>query len=182
MGRQLPTELYAPNGAGPACGAWSAGCSIPGMATDVRNAEVHGVLERYHVRYEVRPYYVVWDQRPEGREPVEQKVNAGFDVDLYGELEKYQFPLFHTDDARTVLNYFASLAHEIQASVGQGCTIEITPCPSLVLDTQKHFQSEAMLQIRISHERGLDQPAGPPEQQALKAIREALHELGARET
>ena len=151
------------------------------MATDVRNAEIHEILDRYHVRYEVRPYYVVWDQRPEGREPIEQRVNAGFDVDLYGALEKPQFPLFHTDDARAVVNYFESLAHEVQESVGQQCTIEITPSQSLVLNPQEHFQSQAMLQIRISHERGLDQPAGPPEQEALKQIREALHELGARE-
>jgi hypothetical protein len=153
------------------------------MTPDVRKADIHEVLERYHVRYEVRPYYVIWDQRPEGAPPVQQKVQAGFDVDLYGAHENYQVPRLDSEDARTVIDYFESLAREIQSAAGQHCTIEVIPCPdSLVLDTQKHFQPQVMLQIRISHERGLDQPAGPSEEQALKAIRETLHEFGARES
>jgi formate hydrogenlyase transcriptional activator len=33
---------------------------------------------------------------------------------------------------------------------------------SVVLDTNQHFRPQAMLRIRISHARGLDQPEGPP--------------------
>jgi hypothetical protein len=39
-----------------------------------------------------------------------------------------------------------------------------------------------MMQIRISHDRGMDQPAGPSEEQALKAVREALHDLRISES
>jgi hypothetical protein len=58
------------------------------MATDVHKADIHDVLERYHVRYEVRPYYVVLDQRPAGAPSVERRIQAGFNVDLYATLEK----------------------------------------------------------------------------------------------
>jgi hypothetical protein len=152
------------------------------MATDVRKPAIQEVLEKYHVRYEVCPYYVVWDQRPESAPEVSQRVQAGYNVDLYATLEKYQFPLFRTEDARMVLDHFGSLAQEVQSAAGQHCTVEIIPYQSLVLDAQKHFQPEAMLEIRISHERGIDQPAGASEEQALKAVRVALHELGARES
>lgn len=152
------------------------------MTTDVRTADIRTALEPYHVRYEVRPYFVVLDQRPEGAPPVEEKIQAGFEVDLSAALEKCEFPVFHTEKARMVVSYFESLAREIEAAAGQHCTVDVIPDESLVLDVQKHFQPEAMLQIRISHERGLDQPAGPPEEQALKAIRSALHELEIRES
>jgi hypothetical protein len=152
------------------------------MTNDVSRANIHELLELYHVHYEVRPYYVVLDQRPAGAPSVERRIQAGFNVDLYATLKKYEFPLFRTEDARAVLNYFESLARETQLAVGQQCTVQIIPYESLVLDAQKHFQPQAMLQIHICHERGLDQPAGPSEEQALKAIRGALHELQIRES
>jgi hypothetical protein len=91
-------------------------------------------------------------------------------------------PHLDSEEVRMVTDCFESLARETQLTVGQQCTVEIMEDQSLVLDTQKHFQPQAMLEIRISHDRGLDQPAGPPEEQALKEIREALHELGVRES
>jgi hypothetical protein len=152
------------------------------MGSNVQRADVHEVLERYHVYYEVCPYYVVLDQRPAGAPRIEQKVQAGFDVNLYGALEKEQLPLFRGEGARLVVNYFESVAEDIQSKVGQRCTVEVIPCTdSIVLDASRHFQPQAMLQIRISHDRGLDQPVGPSEENALKAIREILHELEARQ-
>ena len=75
------------------------------------------------------------------------------------------------------MRYFEALG-----CVGQQYTIEIIPyVDSLVLDTHEHFQPEVMLRIRISHGRGLDQPEGPPEEKALNAIRETLHELEVRQ-
>jgi hypothetical protein len=148
------------------------------MATDVREADIHEVLEGHRVRYEVRPYYVELDQRPAGAPPILQKVQAGFDVDLSATLDKMQLPLYYLEGGRTIVDYFEKVAQKIQSQVGQYCTIEVIPCPdSLFLDTHDHFRPQAMLRIRISHDRGLDQPAGPSEEQALKAIQETLREL-----
>ena len=152
------------------------------MANDVKSADIHEVLERYHVRYEVRPYCVVLDERPTGAAPTEQRVQAGFDVNFYSALETSQMPLFRSEGVRSVVDYFESVAQEVQLKVGQRCTVEIIPyTDSVVFDTHQHFRPEAMLQIRISHDRGLDQPAGPAEEQAPKAIQERLHQLGVRE-
>jgi hypothetical protein len=153
------------------------------MTTDFHPADIHEVLARHQVRYEVRPYYVILDQRPAGAPPIEQKVLAGFDVDLYGVLEKEQLPLYHSEEGSTVLNYFESVAQEIQSNAGQHCTVEVIPCTdSLVLDTNQHFRAQATLRIRISHNRGLDQPEGPSEEQALEAIRETLRKLDVKES
>jgi hypothetical protein len=152
------------------------------MESDVRELDVHEVLESHHVRCEVRPYYVVLDQRPAGAPPKGQKVRAGFDVDLYGVLENETLPLYHSEEARRVVKHFETVAQEIQSKVGNHCTIEVMPyADSIVLDTHQHFQPEVMLRIRISHDRGLDQPQGSAEEQALIAVREALLGLGVRQ-
>jgi hypothetical protein len=152
------------------------------MASDVREANIHEVLEQHQARYEVRPYYVVLDQRSPGAPPTDQRVQAGFDVDLYGTLEKEQFPLFRSEGARMVVDYLQAVAKEIQPKTGHYCTIEVIPYEdSVVLDTHQQFRPQAMLRIRISHARGLDQPEGPPEEQALVEIRQSLHELGVKE-
>ena len=92
-------------------------------------------------------------------------------------------PLYGNEEGRGIVEYFESVAQEIQLRVGHLCTVEILPeSDSLILDPQHHFRPQAMLTIRISHDRGLDQPAGPAEEQALKAIRETLRELEVKET
>src|SRR5258708_5364719 len=152
------------------------------MAADFREAGIYEVFEQHHLPYEVRPYYVILDRRPAGAPPIEQKVQAGFDVDLYGALEKAQLPLYRSEGARMVVNYFEAVAQEIQSKAGQHCTIEVIPYEdSLVLDTHERFRPQVMLRIRISHARGLDQPEGPSEEQALEAMRETLHRLEVKE-
>jgi hypothetical protein len=147
------------------------------MAGDIRE-DIHGILEQHHTRYEVRPYYVVVDQRPVGAPSIVQRVQAGFDVDLYSTVEKEQFPLFQSEPARMVVDHFKAAAQEIQLKVGNHCTVEVVPDEnSTVFDTREHLRPEAMLRIRIGHLRGQDQPAGPSEEQAVSAIREVLRNL-----
>lgn len=163
-------------------GRWSVNCIADRMASDLREADVHGVLERHHVRYEVHPYYVVSERRPVAAPPVDQRVQAGFDVDLFGTADKLQLPRFHSEEGHTVVHYFEVVAREVQSKIGQQCTIEVIPyVDSLVLDTHEHLQPEVMLRIRISHCRGLDQPEGSAEEQALTAIRDVLHSLEVRQ-
>ena len=162
---------------------WSINCIGDRMATDVREADVHAVLERRRVRYEVHPYYLVSERRPVGAPPVDQRVKAGFDVDLFATADKMQLPRFHSEEGHTVVQYFEAVAQDVQSKIGQRCTIEVIPCvESVVLDTHEHLQPEVMLRIRISHDRGLDQPEGPAEEQALTAIRETLHKLDVRQS
>ena len=153
------------------------------MASQVGQGDVHALLERYRVRYESHPYYVVWEQRPEGAAPLVQRIQAGFDVDLFGALEKMELPDRHSDEYGTVVHYFEEVVREVQSNVGQDCTVEVVSCwDSLAFNTREHLQPEAMLTIRIRHSRSLDQAEGPAEEQALKAVLERLHALGVRES
>jgi hypothetical protein len=152
------------------------------MGSNLQESDAHEVLETHHVRYEVRPYYVILDQRLAGAPPQQQKVQAGFDVDLYGVLEKEHLPLFHSEGAQKIVKYFEQVARQIELRVGNKCAIELMPYADLVvLDTHQHLQPQVMLRIRISHARGLDQPKGPAEEQALTAIQETLRQLSVRQ-
>jgi hypothetical protein len=152
------------------------------MATNIRPADIHGTLERYHVWYEVQPYYIELELRPVGKPVVFQKIQAGFDIDLFGTVPDMQMPSPHTPEGYPVAHYFEAVAEEVQSKVGNRCTIEvIQKWDSLIIDTHRNFAPEVRLRIRISHERGLDQAAGPAEEQALNAIRDRLHELDVRQ-
>ena len=153
------------------------------MESDIREADVHEVLKRHDARYEVRPCHQMFDLHPVGAPAIAQRVQSGFDVDLYGTLlEKEHLPLYEIEGAGTVLDYFAKVAQDIQSRIGQHCTVEvITYSDSLALDTGHDFRSEIMLRIRIAQTRGLDQAEGQPEEQALEAIRQVLRELEVRE-
>jgi hypothetical protein len=145
------------------------------MASGVRKLNIRDVLQRHQARYEIHPYYVA--------SPGNRKVQAGFDVDLYGTVETWHLPLDDSEEGREVLDYFESVAREIQLKVGRHCMVEIIPySDSLTLDSQHHFRPLAMLRIRISHDRGLDQPGGPAEDQALKVLQETLRELEVKQT
>jgi hypothetical protein len=51
---------------------------------------------------------------------------------------------------------------------------------TVFFEAREQFRSEAVVRIRISHCRGLDQPSGSPEQHALKEVEEQLQALGVR--
>ncbi len=153
------------------------------MANDLRKTDVREVLARHHARYEVRPYYTVLQQFTVGAPAVAKRVQTGFDVDLYGTLlENEHLPIHQIEGAPMILDYFEQVAQDVQFRIGQHCTVEvITYENSLVLDAKQNFRSEAMLRIRIGHSRGMDQAEGPPEERALRAIRQVLGELAVRE-
>jgi hypothetical protein len=52
------------------------------------------------------------------------------------------------------------------------CSLEVIPSPSTVVFGSRKM--EATFRLRISHGRGLDQPAGLPEQRALEEVEKEL--------
>jgi len=58
------------------------------------------------------------------------------------------------------------------------CSIEAIPSfSSILFDAGKNLQPQAMMRIRVSHHRGLNQPAGPAEEHALGQIEKQLQEI-----
>jgi len=138
---------------------------------------VEELTQQHHAFYEVSPYYVVLEESHGKPTSSTRRIQAGFDVDVYGARTNGE-PEPSPDYAQG----YAALQRVAETTKHQAtdsCSVEAIAFPSTVrLDTQNHLQEEAILRIRISHYRGMDQPAGPPEQRALDEIEKRLQSLG----
>jgi hypothetical protein len=80
-----------------------------------------------------------------------------------------------------VYQALSGLADAIRSSTSDGCSIEVISLASTVIvDPRLRFQQEATLRIRITHSRGLDQPAGATEERTLHELQERLKNLGLK--
>jgi hypothetical protein len=138
---------------------------------------VRELMKRYQAFYEVAPYYVLLEGRPPNSAVTKQRIQAGFDIDVYGVKSGLEpGPL-----ADYALGYAAlrELAETVASNTADFCSIEAISFDStIILDTRRHFQPEGMIRIRITHTRGINQPAGIAEEKALKEILLHLHDLG----
>ena len=133
--------------------------------------------KEHHAFYEVQPSYVVIGEKA-GSLPSNRSVHAGFDVDIYGVAPNNELRFPGSDYA---LGYaeVQKAAEEISRHTSEGCSLEVIPFPSsVVIGGTTHADVHGMLRIRILHYRGLDQPAGLPEEQALKKLENQLQKLG----
>jgi hypothetical protein len=141
---------------------------------------INSLVEEHEAFYEVWPYYVVFERDYAGLAPVTHRVQAGFEVDVYGvnRSERLAPPGSNPDYA---LGYDAlkTLAENISQKASDSCCLEVVEFPSTaIFDTRKHDSVEAVLQIIISHGRGLDKPCGPAEQHALDEVEKELAKMG----
>ena len=70
-----------------------------------------------------------------------------------------------------------NIAERVSQHSTDCCSLEVIPFPNVAI-IDREGKVEAIIRIRISHWRGLDQPAGPAEQRALEEIEEELSGLG----
>src|SRR5262249_52035278 len=152
--------------------------------TELVNALGHArdLFFRHHARYEVSQYVVVLEDRKRGAPPTERRILAGFDLDVYASRPDDQSALsFQSGELRKTLDEICAACRETVAQANESSTIEIIPFESsLVLNVPNHFEPEALVRIRITHSRGLDQPAGEMEDKARADIEERLHALGLK--
>lgn len=132
---------------------------------------IHELIEQTHASYEVLPHYIIQEEP----HATTKRILAGFDIEVYGiKPSNVQHP-----GRDYVLGYVAleRLVETILPHIGESCSVEVIPFPStVVLDPKRQFQEQGMLRIRITH-KSL-QPAGEPEERALKEIKERLYDLG----
>lgn len=138
---------------------------------------VREVLKQHHSSYEVTPYYVFIDERPNGAKPTCKTVKAGFDIDVYSDKSP--------DEAHPSLEYgrvhqaLQKLTEAIAQDTGDSCFVEVVPFNSTVyFDPKQNFKSKTLLRVRVGHRRGLEQPASASEERAVKKLQEQLDQLG----
>jgi hypothetical protein len=138
------------------------------------------LVKKYHAFYEVSPYYIVIEKGHGAPTATRHVIQAGFDVDVHGVSNKSELEL--PPPAEYALGYaeLKKIADAVSQNASE-CSIEVIPFPSTVFsDTRRHFQSEAVLRIQISHYGGFDQAAGQAEQHALEEVEKQLESLGVR--
>ena len=141
---------------------------------------IRQVIEKHRPFYEVEPLYVFLEEGHGTPAVKTRRIQAGFDVNVYG-LKTSDDPGLPGLSPGYALGYASilELAKTIQSRSTDACSIEVIPFGSTaVLDTKSHLQPEAMLRIRLTHQRGLEQPAGKAEQHALEEVEKELHRLG----
>lgn len=142
--------------------------------------DIRTLIQEHHAFYEVLFYYVVVEERAEGEPVVTRRVHAGFDIDIFGERTKND-PTWTPPPEKYALGVAAlrGIANTVSRKAADTCCVEVIPSPStVVVDTRNQGRFEATCRLRISHRRGLDQPAGWPEQHALEEVMKELKSLG----
>ena len=147
------------------------------MASDIRS-----LIGQHHVTYEVLPYYVVVDIHEKDAPTIYRKVQAGFDIDLYGTGVGKDLNLSSdSDQVSLTVRDLQEVAEAVKPHQVDTQLIEVIPFETtLYLSPSHHLQPEALVRIRITHSRGLDQPAGPLETQTVNAIERRIQALGVR--
>jgi hypothetical protein len=104
------------------------------------------------------------------------------DDDLYVTGISHELRLSDSDgQMRLAVDDLPQAAQAILPNPSDSCAIQIIPFETtLILDTRDHLQPQALLRIRITHCRGLDQPAGPAEARTLQGVEEKLQALGVQ--
>jgi hypothetical protein len=140
---------------------------------------IHSLVHEHQAFYEVRPYYVVVEEREGDLPPVTHQIQGGFDIDIYGVNTNNRFEAPGPDpDYALGCAELQKLAEEASLHASDRCTVEVTPFSSTAILDFRNHAVEATIQIRIHHYRGLDQPFGPPEQRALDDVVKRLEDLG----
>jgi hypothetical protein len=142
------------------------------MSDDIRR-----LVEEHHPYYEVLPYYVVTADGHGSPTATTHRIQAGFDIDIYAATTSSEM----APRPDYALGYAILQKNAVSLDVSDCGSIEVLPfLSSFFLDAQNDFQPQAMIRIRISHWRGLDQPAGAAEERALKEIERRLRDVGVR--
>ena len=142
--------------------------------------KVRHLMQQHHAHYEVIPYYIVVEEGHGTPAAKTHKIQAGFDVDVYG-IKTSDDPGLPATSPDYALGsaIVQELAKTTSSHSTDRCYVEMTPFGSTeFLEPKDHLQPKAMLQVRITHLRGIDQPAGPSEQRALEEIEKGLQSLG----
>ena len=141
---------------------------------------IRNVVEEHHAYYEVSPYFVVIEEGHGSPAMTTRRIQAGFDVDIYGSGIEND-PPWQAHNYEIAYSKLKQLARETALHMGESCSIEAIPFYSdIYFDNRNHFEPQAMLRIRVRHNRVEGQPLGPAEGRALAEIEKELASMGIR--
>src|SRR5262249_16659428 len=119
--------------------------------------QITALVKQHHTFYEVLPYYIAVEERHGSRPGKTQKVQAGFDVDVYFMKikEELDIPGANPEYALGIV-LLQEIAQEVSSHTTGSSFLEIISFPErIIFDSRQHNAAEGMFRIRISHRRGL---------------------------
>lgn len=136
-----------------------------------RAGRLRELVQAHHV------YYEVW---PELLMVKEQKVKVGYDLELYGVHDHPEEQIVpgcpHCQHTYISLR---QIAEWILPTEERPSRYEIEPFDHAIHQTPKRrFQPEVVLNLKILHRHGFDQPVDQCEERCLKEMREKLASIG----
>jgi hypothetical protein len=141
--------------------------------------KIRSLIEEHHAFYEVLPFYAPAEDGPPGRTTGAQRVQAGFNVDVYGVRTTDDEPVPPAAEEYGLgweeLNHIANTVSEY---VAHSCSLEVIPFPSVAIIDARDGKVESLHRLRISHREGIEGPVGVPEQRALDEVEKQLKALG----
>ena len=141
--------------------------------------DLQTLVQEHHAFYDVSPYNLLRTENPASFRPQTRTVQAGFDVDIFGVNTDGGEPMELGPDYVLGYEELQTLAQEVSSRATDSCSVQVIAFPDRVIfGGSSHTEPEGMLRIRISHNRGLDQPCGRPEEQALKDLENHLQQFG----
>lgn len=142
--------------------------------------EIRCLAKEHHAFYEVSPYYVMGGGGSGSPSSVTRRIQAGFDIDVYGVNVSNNVEMPPADEYELAYLELQKIADEVFRDIrDDSCTLDVVRFPSTVFfDVQHQGKVEGMIRIRISHCGDLDQSVGLPEQHALREVEEQLNSLG----
>lgn len=143
---------------------------------------VRELAERSQAFLDVLPYYILLEDRPIGAPARTRRIHAGFDISLYA--LKHGHGSAASPDNPLVFAILQIAAETTFRHSSDSCTIEVTPLTSEVVsmpDNKRQIEPWTELRIQITHARGLHEPAGAPEERALKEVQKHLQSLGVKQ-
>ena len=139
--------------------------------------DISAVVRQHEAFYEVRPHSVLVRVEDQTGAPVMRNIQAGFDIDIYG--VRFRRTVVPSPDYWAVYEHVQEVVRSVLPLTTDCCTIQVIPFASIaVISTRRNMQWLGLLRIRIAHARGLGQPAGAPETQALKELDSRLRAIG----
>ncbi len=139
---------------------------------------IRELIEQYHSYYEVTPYYVLVEQKHGSAGTARNRIQAGFNIDVYGLNDKRDLSLPPQEAYSVAYAELNKIVDTVSSQIS-GCLIEVIALPSTIfLEARKGFRAQGDVLIRISHAGDVDQPAGFVENRALGEIEKQLQALG----
>src|SRR5271165_5302888 len=107
------------------------------------------LIKEYHAFYEVSPDYVELEERPVGRPAKTRRVQAGFNVDVYGVRTEDSEPSMPPPH-EYALGYaeLQKIAARVSQHASDSCSLEVVPFPTVaIIDSRNQGKVEAMIRI-----------------------------------